>query len=1368
MKALIITLIILVFLIRSASAQQLEFLNLDNTDGLSNNQVESIFKDSRGFLWIGTRMGVNRYDGTNFKTYKYDKDDPLSPIHDKIMDLQEDIDGNLWMRGDSYIFFDWRSESFINNIDSLLDGMGLPHSPTKIEIAQNKDLYLVYSGKGIYKYDIQTKKVFNYQQSMSEDNLDLSDIVDIKVQGVFMWVLHANGILERINTVTAIVDTRNKFFQKNSQNATITKSLFVDSDNEIWIYPSIDDKGTAFFDLEKNRWTLFDIKSQPALSSNLVRCIEQCKDGKIWIGTDHGGINIFSKIENKIEVVENNIDGKFSISRNSINCFYMEDNGTVWAGTYKNGLIYHNVNMYKFQKPPLFYAFRQNEEVFDCNSLFVDFKGNLWIGTNGEGLIKYDLQSGNVQRFRNNPDDYRTISSNIITSIFEDSSHTLWVGTFQGGLNALEDNKFRRYQVDENNPQSISSRSVYGLAEDRNSNLWIATLGGGIDCLEPERNIFEHYNTQNSKLLSDYILSVFTDSLNNIYFCSDIGIYTLNHRNQVLPYFEESTLTDSLTTVSANYLIIDSRGLLWIATKKGINIVNPNTGRFKHITVDDGLPSNEVVSLVEDNSGDIWAGTGNGLVYVKCNSENQDLEYSLTLFDTNDGLPSPVFNPNAVFKDKTGQIYMGTTGGYVSFVPSRIVFNENAPSARFTDLIIANQIIKPNISYDDHVILNRSITDLNEITLNYNETNFTILFSALNLIHPLKSKYRYKLEGLDKQWTEISNGKGIVSYSNLNPGTYRLIVHASNEDNIWASDPITLKIVVEPPFWFSWWAYVIYLVAVILLVRVFIEYKLRKQTEKYEQKKRMLEVSKLHEVDELKLKFFTNISHEFKTPLTLILSPLEKLMKSPIYKDDMQTLSIMYRNAKGLLNMVNEILDFRKLDQNKMTLNMSRGDIIEFTKEICTSFSSLAAEKSIKLTFTSYFQELKMDFDGDKMYKIIANLISNAFKYAEEGHIDVNVGIKDQNQNNHALAVKQMCLKVTDTGIGIAPQYIDKIFDRFFRIENSDKRSQPGTGVGLHLVREFAKLHGGTVTVDSIEGQGSTFTVFIPIQDSVLADSEVQNVIYPGGVGSALETIEKKKEISSRSNLPLLLIVDDNEDFCDFITGLFSRDYQVISAHNGQEGYGFVLDKLPDIILCDVMMPKMDGYEFCRRVKDDINSSHIPIILLTAKSSDENKYSGIEAGADDYISKPFNIDILKLKIAKIVEKQKALQEKFQSKIDVSPSEVEIMSLDEKFVQKAISLVEVNMSNIEFRVEDLSKDLGMSRVCFYKKILALTGKSPSEFIRIIRLKRAASLLGKSQMYINEVALEVGFKEAKYFRKYFKDEFGVTPTEYKKKV
>lgn len=1370
MKIRISTLIILFSVIFvNVNAQNFEFSHLNNTDGLSNNQVEQIFKDSRGFMWFATNLGLSRYDGYNFKLYKHDRDDPLSPPFNGFTSIQEDINGNIWLLSNtSYIIYDYRTEQFTQNIDSVLTEYGLPKRASIIQIDNNKNYYIYYTGIGIYKYDPKNRNTTIYKQSDNLANLNTSPIILMQTKNNYLWVMHADGSLERLNLETKTIDIRDDYFKGKIQNYLINKSLFIDSNDDLWVYPGYEDKGIVCFNSRKKEWTLFTDKNKVLLPGHIVRCITQDSSGLIWIGTDHGGINILNKKTGEITVLKNKIYNENSIAQNSVITLFCDKNGIVWAGTYKNGVSYYHPNMFKFRKSPLYYYFYQDAEIFDCNSFYKDRDNNLWIGTNGKGLIKFNEETGDIKRFQTEESNPLSISSNIITSITGDHTSTVWIGTFLGGLNSFNGSYFTRYQTDGSNPNSLSNKSIYAMKEDKDNNLWIGTLGGGVDMLDSSRKNFTKHNTHNSSgLMSNFVLSMSTDRVQNIYLSLDRGISIIENKTKnIRPYFNDS-LANFLTNISSNYICLDSRELMWIATNNGINVFNPRTNEFTYITEKEGLPTDEVVSLVEDNDGNMWAGTRNGLVCIHCKYADYKLNFTISVYNEQDGLPNGVCNHNAVFKDENGIIYIGSTNGYVSFDPRSIPVNREVVTPRFTDLIVSNQVIRPQVEYNGRVIIDKTITDLNEITLNYKETNFTIQFSSMDFSSSRKYHYKYLLEGLDNDWTEIKNGVGAASYSNLNSGRYKLIIYASNGDNVWTDKPLELTIIVKPPFWLSWWAILIYLFVILIILQWFISYKLKKQKSEFEQARIILEANQTHELDELKLRFFTNISHEFKTPLTLILTPLEKLLKSPKDEDQKKVLTIMYRNAMNLMDMVSEILDFRKFDQNKMGLNISRGDIISFIKNIVQSFSSLAIEKSIKLTFTSYIGELLMDFDKEKMSKILTNLISNAFKYTEDGHIDISVGISETLKEGKGTS-QQLNIKVSDTGIGIDAKYKDKIFERFFRIESPEKNIATGTGVGLHLVSEFVKLHEGTISVNNNIDRGSVFIITIPIRNLSYKELQRQDVIYSGENSHVFDKQENESGDSKKAHLPLLLIVDDNEDFCVFIEDLFKDDYRVIMANDGEEACTLVLDQLPDIILSDVMMPKMDGYEFCRSMKEDMRTSHIPIILLTAKSSEENKYSGIEAGADDYISKPFNIDMLKLKISKILEKQKKLHSSFKKKIDISPSEIEITPLDEKFVKKAVSIVEKNIGNTEFLVEDLCKEMGMSRVYFYKKILALTDKSPSEFIRFIRLKRAADLLEKSQLFVNEIAFQVGFNDPKYFRKYFKEEFGVTPNEYKRNL
>jgi len=1351
------------------------FSRLDNTNGLSNNQINCVFKDSRGFMWIGTNFGLNRYDGYHVKVYQSVKNDSNSLAQNWIPDIQEDLYGNLWIRGNqNYVVLDVKKEIFSRNLQSFLSRFGITFNPAIVEIDKDKNYYFYNPGDGVYKYDVKRNKLISFLQSTDINKLSQGQVTSIKADKGFLWVIYQSGLLERFNEMTNSVDFRNRFIQDSNNGSFIPKNIFLDSGGCPWIYPGLEDKGVLYYDLKKSNWIVFgnDKKQFPQvefrmMSSVFVRDVAEDHEGKVWIATDHGGIFIFKKSSNEMTVLRNDPINPNSISQNSVISLYCDNTGIMWAGTYKNGVAFYQPGMLKFDKSPLFFYQNPDLETKDCNSLHEDKYGNLWIGTNGGGLLRLDGKTNQFKIYRNRTNDQTSISSDIIISMLEDRNGTMWFGTFLGGLNQMKNDRFVRYLPDINNPNSLSNKNIYGLAEDTWGNIWIATLGGGVDKLDVTRKNFQRHDIGNMPgMSSNFTLSLYTKDSRNIYVSTSAGLDLLNTAtNAITSYFRNQSQLNNLSDLIIYNTIVDSKNQVWIATDNGINIYNPDNKVFHYINKTDGLPSDQVVSLVEDNEGNIWVGTRNGLACIYCsnNKDTGENEYSVVSFDEKDGLLSSIFNQNAVFKNKNGKVFFGCTKGYTAFDPKTIRFNSIRPQPRFTELYIGNDLIKPGLEFRNHIILDESVTHKKRILLNYNENNFTIYFSALNYIHPEKNRYRYQMKGFDEDWIESKPGVCSITYTNLNSGKYELVVYASNNDNVWSEVPITLLVVIKPPFWLTWWAKMIYILIALGLLWYIVFFNLRKQKREFENKQRMREAKHLHEMDEMKFRFFTNISHEFRTPLTLIISPVEKLLHEIESEEQKSLLAIIQRNAYNLLTLVNQLLDFRKLDVQKDTLNLSVGDIVAFIKDICYSFTDLANQKSINFSFSASVSELSMEFDQEKLKKIVTNLLSNAFKFTRErGRIDVTLSLVQQLNNDKKL----LKISVSDTGIGIPTKDIERIFERFYRVENQENVHYTGTGVGLHIVSEYVKLHNGEVSAESETGKGSVFTVLIPANLHFHEEIITQN----GNKPVQPEVISPEEEFITddrKNKLPLMLIVDDNEDFRNFISALFTANYRILKASDGESAYKLILDRMPDMIICDVMMPKMDGFELCKLIKQDIRISHIPVILLTAKAGEDNKYKGLEAGAEDYIAKPFNMEMLALKVNRILERQKKTREHFKKKIDISPGEIEITTMDEKFVKKAVVLVEANIANSGFLVEDLCREMGMSRVYFYKKILSLTDKTPSEFIRFIRLKRAADLLEKSQLFVNEVAFQVGFNDPKYFRKYFKEEFGLSPNEYKKK-
>ena len=1365
-------LIILFLLVSSfTKAEIYNFSRLDNTHGLSNNQIECIFKDSRGFMWFGTNFGLNRYDGYQVKVFLSSKINPNSLLFNPVPKIQEDYRGNLWITGNpSSIVYDVHSETFIRDLRPYLKEIGVTFVPTLVEIDAEKNFYFYLPNSGVWKYEIKTKQLKQFKQSTNLNDLTPGIVSAIKGDHGYCWVLHQSGLMERYDEARNTVDFRNRFLQENNRGAVFSKRIFLDSKGNPWVFPGLGDKGVLKYDFQKLCWVYFGNNPQDfhspydkLITSDLVRDLTEDKLGNIWIATDHGGINILNKQSEVITVLRNDPMNPNSISQNSCISLFCDNSGIVWVGTYKNGVSFYHPGMFKFNKTPLFFFHHLDLETKDCNVLYQDTGGDLWIGTNGNGLLQWSKKAGTFRIFRHQTDNPNSISSDIVISMVQDLTGDMWFGTYMGGLNQLKNGRFIHYQPDANNPNSLSNKSIYGMRVDQSNNLWIGTLGGGVDKLDPTRKTFQRHDIGNMPGLSNNtILSMWKGDRNLMYLSTTVGVDVLNTRNNTIrSAFGDTVQRNKLSDLVVYNTILDRRKLLWIATDNGLNVFDTKTKSIQYLTKNNGLPSDQIVSLIEDNDGNVWVGTRNGLACIYPRMVSGKFAFSVVSFDENDGLPSSIINQNSLYKNSAGILFVGTTKGYSMFDPRAIRFNRIVPKPRFTGLAIGNTVISAGEKYRNRKLLPTSITDLKKLTLRHDERNFTIYFSALSYIHPEKNNYKYKLKGFDEEWINTRGGICSASYTNLNTGSYELLVFASNNDNVWSQVPLRLKIVVKPPFWWTWWAILIYILLILYALWFYFDFKMRQQKTAFDNEQRIRDARQLHEIDEMKFRFFTNISHEFRTPLTLIISPVEKMLQEDRKESEKTLLETVQRNAYNLLELVNQLLDFRKLDVQKDTLNISVGDVVAFVRDICYSFTELANKKSIHFSFSTALTELSMEFDQEKLRKIVYNLLSNAFKFTKNGgKIDVLLSLSQSPSEDK----KFLEITVKDTGIGIPESDLQKVFERFYRVEHPDNANQTGTGVGLHIVSEYVKLHQGDISVKSTLGKGSAFTVLLPVTQHLHEEIITQTIAMPEEL-VAFE--EVKIHAEEKNKLPLMLVVDDNEDFRHFITALFNDAFRILEAPDGEVAFKMILDRVPDIIICDVMMPKMNGLELCRLVKHDMRISHIPIILLTAKAGDENKYRGLEAGAEDYIAKPFNMEMLTLKVNNIIERQRKTREQFRKKVEVTPREIEITSLDEKFVRKAVVLVEANISNPEFLVEDLCRDIGMSRVYFYKKILALTAKTPSEFIRFIRLKRAADLLEKSQLFVNEVAFQVGFNDPKYFRKYFKDEFGQSPNEYKKK-
>lgn len=1356
----------LILTISHAQTNQYRFSRLDVSQGLSHNQVKDFFKDSRGFMWIGTSAGLNRFDGYTIKAFRHDSADPKSIFNDDINRIFEAPEGLIWIHtwagNDVY---DPKSESFLHNSDELLTKYNVPKGfIAEIEKDSAGNYWFVHSYAGIFKYqrDKETKSVVPVQGDTTSLGLNRPLAIEFDSKGN-IWTVHANGLVEKIDATTLKVVYRSRFISKISN--AVEYDLLVDDEDGVWVYPINNALGIFYLKPGAAQFQRINDKSSGLrLNSNIVRSIEQDNTGLIWVATDHGGINVLHVKAGTTHIISNDPDDKESLIQNSINRLFKDNEGIMWAGSFKQGVCYYHEHFRRFT---LLHHQKSNPRSLpfhDVNAFAEDKTGNLWMGTNGGGLICFDRKRNTYKQYLHNPVDPTSLSTNIIVCLLVDRDNKLWIGTYFGGLNYFDGKKFVRYKNNPNDPNSIGDDSVWEIYEDAQRNIWIGTLSKGVDVFDRDTNTFQHYRSQDPNGVSaTYITDIHEDRDGDIWIASGYGLYQrAKGSGRFVQYMHDPKNTNSLSANNLNAVFEDSRGLIWIGSQTGLNLFNKTNGTFQVFKKSDGLPHNSVLTIMEDRNGNLWITTPHGISQITINKDpgKGSIISRIRNYDESDGLQGKLFNDNAAFALHSGDLVFGGSNGVNLVNPDKLVLNDRKPAVIFTDFQVFNKSLGIGEEVEGDIVLKQSISETKTIELEHAVNMFSIEFAALSFFHPDKSEYKYKLEGFNKDWLLVTGNQRKVTYTNLDPGEYTFKVLAANNDGVWNNEGASLRIVVLPPFWKTKTAFVLYVL--ITFGALLISRKLIQERErlKFNLERERHEAQQLHELDMMKLKFFTNVSHEFRTPLSLILAPIEKILLQSTEGDHKSQFLLIQRNAKRLLNLVNQLLDFRRMEFQEVKLNPSEGDVIAFVQETTNSFSDLSDKKHVQLLFSSQVKTLETFFDRDKLEKILFNLLSNAFKFTpENGKVEVQVNTIEDKENK-----KWLEIKVMDTGIGIPAEKLDRVFDRFFQNDLPSSMVNQGSGIGLSITKEFVKAHGGTISVTSEVNRGSCFTVLLPVQSIHREAEHFENLneVVLQEITEATAAIENSEV--QKGEKPVLLLVEDNDDFRFYLKDNLKQQYSILEATNGKDGLNLAQKHVPDLIVSDVMMPEMNGMELCRLIKNEKNTSHIPVILLTARSAEEQKMEGFDAGADDYVTKPFNFEILQSRIKNLIHQRELFQKDFRKHIEVKASSIAISSLDEKLIENAIRLVEDYISDPDFSVEHLSREMGMSRVNLYKKLLALTGKPPLEFIRTIRLQRAAQLLEKSQLTVAEVAYKVGFNNPKYFARYFKEEYKILPSAY----
>lgn len=1398
---------------------EIQFDRISVQQGLTDHSINSIMQDHNGFLWIGSNYGLYKYDGYDFTFFKDPPGCRNCPSYKSVYKIQEDELGLLWiisdngislfdpLKGKSMLVYPYSSDS-INatynlNPDLLRDSDGniwasFLSGLIKISYQNNSkklltsDIIFSEGGETIFKKETIQLSANKYGQDNS-----VRTLFEDKEGNI--WVGCLSGLYLKKRGDRSFIRLDEKMGKGIHQTFLDVKAIVQIDENFYWLATRnnlwlLKNFKKAFHDKMPDI-SLLQFSKKQIIGDQIPMSLLVDRHKNILLGTGKEIYKIHKDPktdEISYELLKSNVSDPEDIGYNKeIRDIFEDRTGVLWAAQSYFGITKFNLIQSQFISYKNLII--NNFKSVDINPILKDSKGNLWIGTFGGGLYKIQKDNFNVTQYES------SIGKNNIICMLETFPGYFWIGLNTGIIEFNSNNgKFRdpfpnNTRVENNLRGSV----VWDLLKDGNM-LYMGTLCGLFVYDLSGKKLFQYslikndslndnYNAMRSLLKlrnGDLLVGTPKQGINKISFNETTGKISLS---QVV---KNKLLTDNgINLFQRHKLYEDGKGFLWILDLSGLHCLNIQTSEVKNYRLFEKIDFPDAWSITEDNHDNFWIGTHYGLCRFNKNTG------IVKVFTKENGVPITIHGFNSVYKDTDGRLYFGGIGGFYDFNPDDLKTNDSIPPIVITDLQIFNKSIKVDTSGKG--ILDQDISFTKSIQLPFNQNDITFKFAALDYNQPLKNKYAYKLEGYQNEWTETDGNNRIVRYNKLGPGTYVFRVKGSNNDEVWNESGTSLTIVIKKPWWETYIALSMYSILLIFTIGGFIrwrvwslgmektelERKVKIRTQQIEEQKEKIltqrdileeQNKKITENEQLKSKFFTNVSHEFRTPLSLIQTPVEELLDDPKRTEkERRKLNMVQRNAKRLLDLVNQLLDISKIDSSNMKLELCKADVIKHLKIIAGTFISLAETRSIQFNCHFIPDETLSWFDADKLEKIAANLLSNAFKFTSDGgEIEFSARYIS---NKDPLMPILLELIVKDTGSGIPEKSLDRIFDRFYQVEESVRPENVGTGIGLSLSRDLARLMHGEITLRSETGKGSIFTVLIPLGKEHLNESEFfilkeipENLQHAKSPQITFNhRTDEESELNEKKGKPVLLIVEDNRDIREQLTDSLESVYYIHEAVDGISGLKNATEIIPDLIITDLMMPRMDGIELCEKLKNDELTSHIPIIILTAKATLEDKIIGLSIGADDYIPKPFNMSELKARVANLIEQRKKLRERFSREVTLEPRDISITPLDEKFLNKAISIVEKHMQDENLDLMIFRHEMNMTRSTLFRKLFALTGQSPSEFIRTIRLKRAASLLKQKFGNITQVSLEVGFNNLSYFNRSFKKLYGISPMEFAKK-
>lgn len=1349
--------IIFIFPLLPTVAQSEKFYSTDKD--ISNSLINTLYQDHKGFIWIATEDGLNRFDGNKFTVYKSIANDPFSLKNNYVRSLYEDRNNRFWVGCINGLLRYERSSDHFYEVD-IWSGKNKIH-PQVICFLERKngDLWIATSGEGL----LSIKK----DSSLCRVDEELS----ARLCSPFLTWLYE--------------DSRGRIWIASDSKGL---NLYLPEKNELRLFKSPgdfssnditnvceDQTGTVFvatlsgglYKYNENESSFLRVPYTDPATRLRIKTLSLSHDGNLYIGTDGQGLKFYNSAKEKIEDYEIS-SVQFDFSKAKVHAVLEDQAGNLWTGLFQKGVFMQSGTPNRF-KYFGYNSLHQNNIGSNCvMSIFKDSGGTIWVGTDNDGLYGIYPSGKEARHYPLNKPDQS--ASNTIMSILETSDHSIWLGSYINGLERFHPLSGKSTYAREIFPgeKEIPDDKVTCFGEDQNQNLYIGTYGYGLFSMNLKTTALTHHpcakddrDKRPNQLPSRWINCIICDREGLVWIGTYNGLCRYNPQEQSYKVWSaENGLPGNII-----YTLLESKqGQLWLGTTEGLSSFDKKTGRFVHYTMQDGLPSNVICSMFEDQEGYLWISTHYGI------SKFLPDEKKFTNYYSFDGLQSNEFYRAAGFQSADGEIYFGGIKGITWFRPEEIIDRPKSLTPYITDFYIFEKAIRKGELSGEHPIIDTTVIDARQFTLSHQDNAFSLEFSVLDFSNPERVIYEYQLEGLSPNWTSTPPGMNRAGFTNLNPGNYILNFRAKNNDYV--SPVRQVRILITPPWYQTVWACFLwcFLTALLLCgIAMFIYSRVRHRQE-------IMKREHAEQINEAKLQFFINISHEIRTPMTLIINPLEKLLSEEKESATQKTLQMIYRNAQRILRLINQLMDVRKIDKGQLIMKCRETDIVGFIDDLMQHFSYQANKKNIRFNFIHTDEQLKAWVDLNNFDKVVFNILSNAFKYTpNDGEITVALSTATNESAKGALK-HYFEITVTDSGIGIDQDKIEKIFERFYQIDNDITHSNFGTGIGLHLSRSLVELHHGTLTAENrTDAPGSRFIIRLPLGSAHLKTEELENPEHlqdytphhlPGKeIFLPQEETNDSFKIKPKTK-KRILIVEDEDDIRHYIGEELQEEYHISEARHGKEGLEKALQEKPDLVISDVMMPEMDGITLCRKIKQNVNINHIPVILLTAKSKPEDKLEGLEIGADAYLVKPFNTELLKSTITNLIENRERLKHKFsgQQQQEDKIRKIEMKSADEILLEKVMKTINDRLSDPELNVEMLAQEVGLSRVHLHRKLKELTNQPARDLIKSIRLKQAADLLVSKKLGISEVAYTVGFSNLSHFSNSFREFYGTSPKDY----